>query len=135
MAEPRDVNSPQVAKVDHLVDENGSRIDVPDGSGIKVAGEHDATVASTGPTNWWLYGLIALAIIIAVLLIMQMFSGAPGTDMQPGTPTSEPVVESIEDPAPATDAAPAAEPAPAAPATETAPAAPAVDAAPATPAQ
>ena len=52
-----------------------------------------ATVGATGPTNWWLYGLGALAIIIAILLIMQMFSGAPGTDMQPGTPTSEPVVE------------------------------------------
>ena len=93
MAEPQDPREPQVAKVDNLIDENGSRIDVADGSGIKVAGEHDATVGATGPTNWWLYGLGALAIIIAVLLVLQMFSGAPGTDMQPGTPTSEPVVE------------------------------------------
>ncbi len=93
MAEPREAYSPQVAKVDHLVDENGSKIDVPDGSGIKVAGEHEASVGAAGPTNWWLYGLVALAIIVALLLVMQMFSGAPGTDMQPGTPTSEPVVE------------------------------------------
>jgi hypothetical protein len=97
--EPREAQSPQVAKVDYLVDENGSRIDVPDGSGIKVAGEHEASVGATGPTNWWLYGLGALAIIIAFLLIMQMFSGAPGTDMQPGTPTSEPVVETPATPA------------------------------------
>jgi len=93
MAEPKEAGSPQVAKVDHLVDENGARIDVPDGSGIKVAGEHDQTVGASGPTNWWLYGLGALAIIVAILLVMQIFSGAPGTDMQPGTPTSEPVVE------------------------------------------
>lgn len=93
MASTRDKDAPTVAAVDYLVDENSAKLDVPDGAGLKVAGEHDATVGSTGPTNWWLYGLCALAIIIAILLVMQMFSGAPGTDMQPGTPTSEPVVE------------------------------------------
>lgn len=93
MAEPRERHSPQVAKVDHLVDEHGSRLDVPDGSGLKVAGDHDPTTGATGPTNWWLYGVFALGIIIAILLALQIFSGAPGTDMQPGTPTSAPVVE------------------------------------------
>lgn len=95
MAEPKEVHSPQVAKVDYLVDEHGSRLDVPDGSGLKVAGEHDPTTGATGPTNWWLYGLGAMAIIIAILLLLQVFSGAPGTDMQPGTPTSAPVVEPV----------------------------------------
>ena len=89
-------DAPKVASVDFLVDENGSRIDVPDGSTLKVAGEHEAIVGATGPTNWWLYGLIGLGIIIALLFLMQVFSGAPGTDMQPGTPTSAPVVETIE---------------------------------------
>lgn len=98
MAEPKEVHSPQVAKVDYLVDENASRLDVPDGSGLKVAGEHDESTGATGPTNWWLYGLGALAIIIAILLILQIFSGAPGTDMQPGTPTSAPVVEPVAEP-------------------------------------
>ena len=93
MAEPRNVNSPQVANVDYLVDENGSRIDVPDGSGIKVAGEHEPSVGATGPTNWWLYGLIALAIVIAIFFVLQMFNGAPGTDVQPGSPSAAPVVE------------------------------------------
>ena len=93
MARKGDKQPPPMAEVDHLVDENSAMLDVPDGSGLKVAGEHDATVGSTGPTNWWLYGLGALAIIVAILLVMQIFSGAPGTDMQPGTPTSEPVVE------------------------------------------
>jgi hypothetical protein len=99
MADVQKTNEPVVADVDFLVDENGSRVDLPQGSPIKVAGEHDATVGATGPTNWWLYGLGALAIIIAILLVMQIFSGAPGTDMQPGTPTSEPVVEAPLDPA------------------------------------
>ena len=84
--------TPTVASVDNLIDENGSRIDVPDGSPLKVAGEHDATVGATGPTNWWLYGVFGLAIVVAVLFLMQMFQGAPATDVQPGTPTSESVV-------------------------------------------
>ncbi len=97
--------APTVAEVDVLIDENGSRIDVPDASPIKVAGEHEDTVGATGPTNWWLYGIIGLAIVVAVLFLMQMFQGAPATDVQPGSPTSESVV------APAAgDAVPVAEP-------------------------
>lgn len=84
---------PKVAVVDALIDETGARIDVPDGSELKVAGEHDATVGATGPTNWWLYGLVGLGIVIAVLLLLQLFNGAPGTDTQPGTPTAAPVVQ------------------------------------------
>jgi hypothetical protein len=84
---------PEAAKVDFLVDENGSRIDVPDNAGIRPAGPSEAAVGGTGPTNWWLYGLVALAIVIAFLFLLQIFSGAPGTDMQPGTPTAAPVVE------------------------------------------
>ena len=90
--------TPTVATVDALVDENGSRIDVPDGSPIKVAGEHEATVAATGPTNWWLYGVIGLAIVVVLLFLMQMFQGAPATDVQPGTPTSESVVAPAAEP-------------------------------------
>ncbi|MGB3336919.1 MAG: hypothetical protein WBA73_07050 [Devosia sp.] len=102
--EPRQP-TPTVAEVDVLIDENGSRIDVPDGSSLKVAGEHDVTIGATGPAKWWLYGLIGLAIVVAALFLMQMFQGAPATDVQPGTPTSESVV------APATDpAVPVAEP-------------------------
>jgi len=90
---PRIPGQPTVAAVDALVDENGSRLDVPDGSSIKVAGEHEESVGATSPTNWWLYGLVALAIVVALLFLMQIFTGAPGTDVQPGTPVSEPVVE------------------------------------------
>ena len=90
---------PTVAAVDALVDENGSRIAVPPESEIKVAGEHDDAVASTSPSNWRLYGLIALAIVIAIILALQVFNGAPGTAVQSGTPTAAPVVEPV---APAT---------------------------------
>jgi len=90
---------PTVAEVDVLIDENGSRIDVPDASPIKVAGEHEATIGATGPTNWWLYGVIGLGIVIAVLFLMQMFQGAPATNVQPGTPTAESVVAPVADPA------------------------------------
>jgi hypothetical protein len=95
LKEPR----PEVAKVDALVDENGARIDVPDDSAIRVAGEHESMIAGTGPSNWWLYGLIGLGIVIAVLLVMQLLQGAPATDMQPGTPTSQSVVAPADDPA------------------------------------
>ncbi len=90
---------PKVANVDYLVDENGARLNVPDNSTLKVAGEHDATVGATGPTNWWLYGLVGLAVVVAVLFLLQMFQGAPATDVQPGTPTSESVVAPATDPA------------------------------------
>ena len=99
MATTENRPTPTVASVDHLVDENGARIDVPDASQLKVAGEHEDVVAATSPTNWWLYGLVGLAIVIAVLFLMQMFQGAPATDVQPGTPTSESVVAPATDPA------------------------------------
>lgn len=90
--------TPTVAEVDVLIDENGARIDVPDGTPLKVAGEHDASIGATGPANWWLYAIIGLAIVIAVLFVMQMLQGAPSTAVQPGTPTSESVVAPVTDP-------------------------------------
>lgn len=83
------------AKVDFLVDENGSRIEVPPDSTVHQTGNAEAAVGGTSPTNWWLYGLVGLGIVIAIVLAMQMFSGAPGTDVQPGTPTAEPVTEQV----------------------------------------
>ena len=95
MATAPDKPTRTVADVDFMVDENGSRIDVPEDSELKVAGEHEQTVGATGPTNWWLYGLGALAIMIAIVLLMQVFSGAPGTEMQPGSPVAQPVVDPV----------------------------------------
>lgn len=63
-----------------------------------VAGVHKEAVGGTTPARWWRYSLIGLAVVLLILFLMQVFSGAPGTDMQPGTPTSEPVVEPAVDP-------------------------------------
>jgi len=93
-----DKRVPNVASVDYLVDENGSKIEVPPGSELEPSHNPEATVGATGPTNWWLYGVIGLAIVVALLFFMQMFSGAPGTDVQPGSPTSQPVVETPAEP-------------------------------------
>jgi hypothetical protein len=50
-------------------------------------------MGATSPSNWWLYGVLALAIVAAIVLAMQIFSGAPGSDVLPGTPTAEPVTQ------------------------------------------
>jgi hypothetical protein len=84
------------AKVDYLVDENASVVDVPDDSTIRPANEFEETVGATGPTNWWMIGLVALGIVAGILLLLQLLGGTPGTDVQPGTPTAQ-----QETPAPA----------------------------------
>jgi len=96
MAATPDRREPEEAKVDHLVDENGSRVDVPDDSALKMADDLDPSVGATSPTNWWLYGLIGLAIVVVILFALQLLGNAPGSDVEPGTPVSEPVEEQIE---------------------------------------
>ena len=109
MADDTRTPAPTVANVDFLIDENGSKIDVPPASDVRPTGDVEAAMGSTSPANWWLYGVLGLGIVIAVVLLMQMFSGAPGTDVQPGSPTAAPVTETT----PATTETPAVAPAPA----------------------
>jgi hypothetical protein len=90
MATTEQKRGPTVAQVDSLVDENGARVQVPDDSSIKVATEVEQTVGATGPTNWWRLGLVAIAILAAILLVLQMLGGNTGTEMIPGTPTAAP---------------------------------------------
>ncbi len=80
---------PSVARVDYLVDENGGKIDVRDDSEVTVTSDVERAVASTSPTNWWQISLIGLGIVAFILLVLQLFGGTPGTDVQPGTPTAE----------------------------------------------
>lgn len=94
MAVEHEKPAPSVAQVDFLVDENASKIEVPEGSDIRPTGDVEAAMGATSPANWWLYGVVAVAIVAAIVLAMQIFSGAPGSDVQPGTPTAEPVSES-----------------------------------------
>lgn len=97
-------HTPKAARVDHLVDERGSTIPVPEDSAVRPAADGEATVGATGPTNWWLYGLIGLAIVIVVLFVLQAFSGAPSTDVVEGTPTAAPVTEQVQEEQPETPA-------------------------------
>ena len=87
-----DRNNKPGAAVDELVDENGSQVDVPDDSLIRPAEEDEQVIGATSPTNWWRLGLVALAIVAAILLFLQLMGGAPDTAVQPGTPVAEPDV-------------------------------------------
>jgi hypothetical protein len=98
---------PRTASVDFLVDERGSRIDVPHDSVIANTSDSEAAVGATSPSNWWMTGLIALAIVVVLLLALQIFGGSPGTDVVPGTPVAAPQ-EIPPASAPITPAAPAA---------------------------
>jgi hypothetical protein len=93
MANNTDKPTPSFAKVDFLIDEKGSRIDVPEGSDLRPTGDIEAAMGGTSPGQWWLYGLVAIVVVAAIVLAMQMFSGAPGTDVQPGSPTAAPVTQ------------------------------------------
>lgn len=82
-----------VAQVDSLVDENGSPVDVGDDRSLKIAQEMEPVVGGTSPTNWWRAGLIALFVVAAILLILQMLNGNRQTDVIPGTPVAAPQTE------------------------------------------
>jgi hypothetical protein len=89
MAAQNQENIP-VATVDYLIDENASVIDVPDGSVLVPTKDVEQTIAATAPTTWWQVALIALGIVAAILLVLQLLGGSPGTDVQPGTPVAAP---------------------------------------------
>jgi hypothetical protein len=89
-SDPR-TTGPEAAKVDFLVDERGSRIDVPDDSSLRVATRAEQQVGNTGPAGWRQLGLIALGLVALVLLIFQLIGGGPArTDVVPGTPVTPP---------------------------------------------
>ena len=79
-----------VAQVDSLIDENGSRIDVGEDRSLEVAEDFEPVVGGTSPTNWWRAGLVALFIVAAILLGLQLLNGNPQTDVIPGTPVTAP---------------------------------------------
>jgi hypothetical protein len=82
-----------VAQVDNLVDERGYKIPTGEDASIKIAGEMDHVVGGTSPTNWWRAGLIALFIVAAILLGLQLLNGNRQTEMIPGTPVTAPQTE------------------------------------------
>lgn len=82
-----------VAQVDSLVDEQGSKMSVGEDRSIRIASEMEPVVGGTSPTNWWRAGLIALLIVAAILLALQMLGGNRQTDVIPGTPVAAPQTE------------------------------------------
>ncbi len=84
------VKPDSVAQVDNLVDETGAAIDVPDDSSIRPATDAEPGIGAAGPTSWWRIGLVALAIVAAILLALQFLGGNTGTDVIPGTPVAAP---------------------------------------------
>lgn len=83
------------AEVDFLMDERGYEVDVPDNSQAQATENVRRSVGATAPSNWWRIGLVIMAALILVVLALQIFGGAPGTDVQPVTPLAEPVVEPV----------------------------------------
>lgn len=82
-----------VAQVDNLVDERGYKIPVAEDTSIKIASEMEPVVGGTSPTNWWRAGLVALLIVAAILLALQMLGGNRQTDVISGTPVTAPQTE------------------------------------------
>lgn len=83
-------SKPDAAQADYMVDEAGNPIDVRHNSTVKIAAGDEPAVGITGPTSWWRIGLVALFIVAAILLGMQLLSGNKGTDVIPGTPVAAP---------------------------------------------
>lgn len=82
--------TPEVAKVDRLIDENAAPLEVPADSALRLTDDVEQTVGSTGPAAWWRAGLIALGIVAAILLVFQLMMGGANTDVVPGTTTTPP---------------------------------------------
>lgn len=83
-------NKPDATRAGYLVDEAGNPIGVKHEATVKVAADDEPAVGVTGPTSWWRIGLVALFIVAAILLGMQLLSGNKGTDVIPGTPVAAP---------------------------------------------
>ena len=91
MAAPKP--SRPASSVDYLVDENASIIDVPDESLLAATDDIERSVGATAPAAWWRFGLIALGIVAAILLLTQLLGGNPGTGVVPATPASAPATQ------------------------------------------
>ena len=57
---------------------------------LKLETEAAQATGMVGPASWWRLGLIALLIVVAVLLALQLLGGNKGTDVIPGTPITAP---------------------------------------------
>jgi hypothetical protein len=60
---------------------------------LKLETEVAEAIGVTSPTAWWRWGLVALAVVIAVLLVLRFAGGNSGTAVVPGTPIAAPQTE------------------------------------------
>ena len=67
--------------------------DVTDNASLRAATAVEQAVGATGPANWSRMALLGVVIVAFILLMLQVFQGAPGTAVQSGTPVAEPVVQ------------------------------------------
>ena len=101
-AAPKDEKTrPPGGRTDGPVDENGMPVDVPEPAEVTLAKDVEQAVESgNGPANWSRLALLALAALVAVLLLLQIMGGDPGTDVVPGTPAAAPEIPDPQAPAP-----------------------------------
>jgi len=78
------------ASVDYLIDENASKVDVEDGSTLTPTHDIEESIGATSPTAWWQMALVGLGIVAAILLLLQLLGGNPGTSVRPDTPVAAP---------------------------------------------
>jgi len=88
-----------VAQVDYVVNERADAVGMKDSPAVdRTTDLEEAIVAQTGPTNWWLIGLSALFVLVAILLTVQFLSGNTGTAVYPGSPVAAPQTENPASP-------------------------------------
>lgn len=61
----------------------------PDPSLLEVETGIEQATGVTGPINWNRIGLVAVGLLAAVLLAIQIMGGGATTDVVPGTPTTD----------------------------------------------
>lgn len=57
---------------------------------LRTETEIAQAAGTTSPSGWWRWGLVALLVLVAILLALQLLGGNKGTDVIPGTPIAAP---------------------------------------------
>ena len=57
---------------------------------LRIETEAAQATGLPSPASWWRRGLVALLIVVAVILVLQLMGGNKGTDVIPNTPIAAP---------------------------------------------
>lgn len=63
------------AQVDRVIDENGEPVVLQEGARLGDGPNTTEPLGATGPTGWWRLGLVALAVLVAIVLLIQLLGG------------------------------------------------------------